>query len=192
MTDSVGADAIAGRSLEELVEELAAPAPAASGGAAAAVTAALAASLVVMVGRGSPAWEAGADAATRAGDLRARLLRLADEDVAAFGAVLDAAREPGRPKLASALLAAATPPLGVAAAAVEVVELASAAAREGKGAMRSDAAVAARLATAAVEAGLLTVRVNLADTRPDPRARLIADEADAIQARLGGLVGRLS
>ena len=48
----------------------------------------LPASLLVMVGRGSPQWAAGLDASEAAVSLRARLLDAATEDVEAVGAVL--------------------------------------------------------------------------------------------------------
>ena len=163
---------------------MAAPAPAASGGAAAAVAAAMAASLVVMVGSRSPEWADGAVAATTAEGLRRRLLELADEDVTAFRAVLEAERTAGQPALRAALIAAAVPPLEIARAATAVAELAATAAEQGKSVMRADAAVAARLSRAAAEAGLLTVETNLSGAESTDLIARIAAEADTIAVRL--------
>ena len=110
--------------LEETLDGLASESPAPGAGAAAAWCCALSAALVEMVarvlrarGEGSPELERRRN---RAGELRAAALRLADEDAAAYRAVIDAPPERRR----EALSAAADPPLAIAEAAAETGALA--------------------------------------------------------------------
>jgi formiminotetrahydrofolate cyclodeaminase len=152
--------------LDRLFAELESPAPSAAGGTAAALAGAMAASLVVMVGRGSPGWQDGTEAAARAAALRDRLRELGREDVDAFGAVLHAyrARRGGETEAAAlvrALLHASGVPLQIACACAEVAVLAGQAARDGKGPMRLDAHAASLLAEAAARAAAAVVRGNL-------------------------------
>jgi formiminotetrahydrofolate cyclodeaminase len=154
--------------LERLCEEFEAPVPSPSGGSAAAAVAAIAASLVVMVGRGSPEWSDGPDAAVAAAALRDRLLALAGEDVEAVAVVLAASRIPsgsgsgdGQSELVRALVHASQVPLEIAERAADVAALAGSAAQEGKRPMRADAAAAAALAVAATQVALSIVGGNL-------------------------------
>lgn len=151
-----------GSTLGELLDALEKTAPSAAGGTAAAVVAAMAASLVVMVGRESPAWADGAAAALGAATLRERLLALGAEDVQAFAAVLTASRESDSGALVEALIRASEVPLEIAERAADVAELASRAASGGKRPLRPDAEAAAVLAEAATRAASLLVRVNVA------------------------------
>jgi formiminotetrahydrofolate cyclodeaminase len=148
----------------------------------------MAASLVVMVGRGSPAWSEGPRVAGRAAELRDRLLALGDVDVEAFGKVLTELRrlraEPsGREALDAALLGASEVPLQIAQAGAEVARLAADAARAGKRPMRPDATTAALLAGAATRAASLLVEGNLAALREGRHRerveQLIDDARDA-------------
>lgn len=147
--------------LDELLAGLAAAAPSPAGGTAAAAVAAMAASLVVMVGRESPGWAAGADIAARATHLRDRLVALGAEDVQAFAAVLAASRADDSGAFAKALVRASEVPLEIAERAADVAEIATRAATEGKRPMRPDAEVAGILAEAATRAATLLVRVNV-------------------------------
>ena len=81
--------------LDRACEGFEAPLPSPAGGSAAAASGAMAASLVVMVGRGSPDWPAGPDVSESAVSLRTRLLEAGAEDVEAVGAVLAAGRRRG-------------------------------------------------------------------------------------------------
>jgi formiminotetrahydrofolate cyclodeaminase len=125
----------------------------------------MAASLVVMIGRGTPAWKEGETVAGRASDLRALLVRLAEEDAGSVAGLVQLARRPASPDragiVASGLLEASRPPLAIAEAAAEIVELAAVAEVNGKPIMRADAAVAAVLAAAATSAAALVVETNL-------------------------------
>jgi formiminotetrahydrofolate cyclodeaminase len=151
-----------------LCGEFEAPVPSPAGGSAAAAVAAIAASLVVMVGRGSPAWSAGADAAISAVACRDRLLVLGGEDIEAVAAVLVASRAAsasgsggGQSELGSALLWASRVPLEIAELAADVAALAASAAQEGKRPMRADAEAASFLAAAAAQVAALIVSWNL-------------------------------
>ena len=109
-------------------------------GSAAALTAAIASSLVVMVGRGSPAWPEGNAVAGRASALRARLISLAEEDVVSLSALLDFLRDTrdvDEGGLSSALVEASRPALSIVEAAAEIAELAADAEMNGKPIMRA-------------------------------------------------------
>jgi formiminotetrahydrofolate cyclodeaminase len=159
--------------MHRLCQEFEAPVPSPAGGSAAAAVAAIAASLVVMVGRGSPDWPAGVDAATSAAALRDRLLALGGEDVEAVAALLAAARAsphsaPGdeASELGRALLRASQVPLEIAEAAADVAELAAAAAHDGERPMRADAEAAAVLAASATQVAASIVRGNVSAFPP--------------------------
>ncbi len=191
-----GVEAASSTSLEEFLDLLEAPAPAPSGGTAAATAAAMAASLVVLVGRGSPDWPEGAGVAAQARALRARLLALGTADAEAYSGVLAAMRpaadvpqERRDFALGKALETAAEVPLAIAEAAADAAELAAAAAASGKQSLRADAAVAAALAEAAARGAALLVEVNLATVPGDERssrATLLVAQAHEARLRAGG------
>ncbi len=112
--------------MREFLDLLAARAPAPGGGGAAAVTCALAAGLVAMAARFSGAQlPDAADVAGQADQLRERAAGLADQDAAAYGAVLDAYRLPRdgderRRRIETALRGAAEVPLEIAGIAAQV------------------------------------------------------------------------
>jgi formiminotetrahydrofolate cyclodeaminase len=134
-------------------DEVAARTPAPGGGAVAAMTAATAAALVAMAARfsGQPA--------DRAEELRARLGSLADEDAAAYSAVLAAPRG----QRAAALAVATDVPREIAAAATEIGELARDLAASGNPNLLGDARVAQELAEAAARAARVLVKINVAE-----------------------------
>jgi len=177
-------------SLASLLDALEAPAPSPSGGSAAALTGAMAAALVVLVGRRSPSWPEAAGVAAQAGSLRARLVGLADEDVRAYAAALEAlaaARESEGARdhlLGVALEQAAAVPLRIAASCADVAELAALAASSGEPQLRPDATAAALLAEAACRSAARLVEVNLATLPGDPmRDEALAHAAVAARAR---------
>ena len=155
-----------------VLEQLEAPAPALAGASAAALVAAMAASLVVMVARGTRRWPDGQAVADRAARLRERLVELSEADGRAVAGLLDISREPPAvdraDKLALALLAASKPPVEIADAAAEIVELAADAAANGTRVMQADAAAAAVLARAATSSAVLIVKTNLSAMAVDP------------------------
>ena len=173
--------------VDRLLDQLAAPAPGPAGASAAALAAAMAASLVEMVARGTAEWDEAGRVADRAGELRARLVELAEEDTDAVARVLELFRGP-KPApaddLALGLVAASRPPLEIAGAAAEVASLARAAADEGKRVMRADATVAALLASAATRSAATVVETNLSAIpgggAANERAELSERAADAL------------
>jgi formiminotetrahydrofolate cyclodeaminase len=180
-------------SLTALVGRVASIDPAPGAGPSAAWTCALAAALVEMVSAvalrkdpvDAPAAERRRD---RAADLRARALELADDDVAAYTAVLAVLRrreEPGHGgRLRAALSDAADPPLAIVEIAAEVARLAADAASEARGGVRGEAMTAAILAEAVVRAGLPLVDLNLASAPEDPRRARVRELARAAGADL--------
>jgi len=139
----------------EFQDEVAARTPAPGGGAVAAMAAASAAALVAMAARfsGQPA--------DRADELRARLTALADEDAAAYSAVLAAPRD----QRAEAMVAATDVPREIAALATEVAGLAQGLAAGGNPNLLGDARVAEELAGAAARAAGVLVEINEAEGR---------------------------
>lgn len=133
-------------------------------GAAAAVTAATAAALVAMAARFSDGPDR--DLAARADELRAELIRLADEDGRAYRQVLEARQLPRSSahraeQLAAALQAATEVPLRIGEAAAELTEQASRLALEGNPNLAGDAATAAVLAAAVTRAVCRMVEANV-------------------------------
>jgi formiminotetrahydrofolate cyclodeaminase len=164
------------RGLSAYLDEVAAGTPAPGGGSAAAVVGALAAALGEMVANFTLGREkyATAEATLRpARDrltaLRASLLESAAADEAAYQTYRDAASLPRTSDgekttrtdaMQWALIAATDVPLGVARSAREVAEILAIVAREGNPHVRSDAALGALLAEAALGGALLNVRGN--------------------------------
>jgi methenyltetrahydrofolate cyclohydrolase len=190
------------------LEELASDVPAPGGGAAAAMNAAVGAALVSMVCNltiGKPRY-ADQEPLMRqvlesAVDLRARGVRLAEDDAAAFGAVSQAYRLPKVTEtdktvrtaaIQVALVGAAEVPLRTAAVAAAVIRLAARIMDGANVNVLSDVAVAAASARAALDAAVINVEVNLAamhdaGRRDSLRAGLaehadVADVADAVVA----------
>lgn len=183
------------------LERLAAREPAPGGGAAAALHAAQGAALIGMVARYSTgekyAAHAGRIAAVTAesDELRARALRLAEDDARAFTAVTDAYRLPRADDaqkaarslaIAAALHGAALPPARVVAVAARVIDLAEALLPIGNANVVTDVAAAADAARAAATTARLNVEINLGGVEDAAaRAELAAavGQVDALAAR---------
>jgi formiminotetrahydrofolate cyclodeaminase len=136
------------RTLDELLTELAAPAPSPCGGATAALTAAMACSLVAMVARGASGWNDADATAAKAIELRGELLALAREDTEAVSGLIGLRRLPAAER-SEAIERAIRAPAAIHQAAAEAAELAALAGEHGKRVMRADASAARLLATAA-------------------------------------------
>lgn len=140
--------------------------PAPGGGGAAAVTGALAAGLAAMAARFSAGQLPGAASmAERADGLRRQLAGLADEDAAAYQAVLAAYAlprdDPGRrQQIRDALHGAATVPLAIAETAALAAGLAVELAARGNPSLRGDARTAAYLAAASARSAAALVDIN--------------------------------
>jgi methenyltetrahydrofolate cyclohydrolase len=138
------------RTLDELLAELAAPAPSPCGGATAALTAAMACSLVAMVACGASGWSEANATAGRAIELRAELLGLAGEDTDAVAGLIGLGRLTAAER-SEALERAIRAPTAIQQAAAEAADLAALAEEHGKRIMRADATAARLLATAAAQ-----------------------------------------
>lgn len=187
---AAGAAALEHLPLSGLLDALEAPAPSPSGGSAAAVAGAMAASLVVLVGRLSPSWPEAAGVTAQAASLRTRLIGLAEEDVRAYAAALEAlaaARESGGARdhlLGVALEGAADVPLRIAGACADVTALGAQAVFSGKSELRPDATAAVLLAEGACRSAARLVEANLATLPGDARrAEALVCAAEAAQAR---------
>jgi formiminotetrahydrofolate cyclodeaminase len=171
--------------LEEFLSNVAAATPAPGGGSSAAVSAALAAALVEMAA-GVPSSRASGSsraegAAERAGALRARALRLAEEEMSSYAPVLEA-RDEHEHQLA--LAAASEPPAHIAETAAEVAELGVEVATSASPSVRGDALAGVVLAEAAASAAFRLVEINVGSGRAFERAR--AAELRAVKARASG------
>jgi glutamate formiminotransferase/formiminotetrahydrofolate cyclodeaminase len=168
--------------LDEWTDAVASAKPAPGGGTVSAVAGAMAAALAAMVGRLTVGRKKYAaldaefrDLVTGAEALRARLMRLGEEDADAFNAVSAAyalPKEPEAPRrdaIQRALLGAATVPLETLRAARDVAALAARAAEAGNRNAVSDAGVGALLAGAAARGAAYNVRINVA-AMPEPEA----------------------
>jgi methenyltetrahydrofolate cyclohydrolase len=138
--------------VKSFLDEVASRTPAPGGGAVAAMTAASAAALVSMAARFSAS-----DTLASAGDeLRTRLVQLAEDDAAAYTAVLAARGDARR----EALRVATEVPREIATAAAEVAVLAHGLVETGNPRLVGDARVAELLAEAAGRAAGVLVDIN--------------------------------
>jgi formiminotetrahydrofolate cyclodeaminase len=163
--------------LEEFLAGVADATPAPGGGSSSGVTAALAAALVEMA-----AGLAHSDAAAeQASALRARALRLAQEELTSYAPVLEARNEHERQL---ALAAASEPPTRIAETAAEVAELGVEVAAVASAAVRGDALTGVTLAEAAASAAYRLVEINVGAGPVFERAR--DAELRAVGARASG------
>ncbi len=195
--------ATAGPTLGDWMDAVASVSPAPGGGTVSAVAGGMAAALAAMVGRLTVGRKkyAAVDGEFRAlveqaEALRVRLMRLGDEDAAAFNAVSAAygmPKEPDAPRRAAiqqALLAAARVPLETLRAARAVAALAARAAEAGNRNAVSDAGVGALLAGAAARGAAYNVRINVASMPEPGEAAPLAEEARRLVAEAEADVAR--
>jgi len=180
-----------------LVERLASHQPVPGGGSASALAGAMGAALVAMVAELTIGRPEAVEHEVTVRELRAaghqrctELLELAEQDAAAYEAVVLARRmpketEPERASrttaLRSAMVDAARVPLRTATVAADVLDLARRIALIGNRNAVSDAGVAAHLASAALHGALLNVRINLPYLAADDPLR------DSAPAEVAGL-----
>jgi methenyltetrahydrofolate cyclohydrolase len=179
-----------------LLQSVAAKSPTPGGGAVASAVGALAASLGSMVvsfsiGKKSLAAHAEALGAASGELARARevLLRLADEDAAAYASLnavwkLDKADPTRDKRMAAAAELALAPPMAVIATCTNLLRLLESLCDKSNRSLLSDLAIAAVLADAAVRGSRWNVLVNLPllasdDARREIRAELEREIADA-------------
>jgi formiminotetrahydrofolate cyclodeaminase len=163
--------------MEAFLAAVADATPAPGGGSSAAVTAALAAALVEM----SAGLARSAAALERAGALRARALRLAEEEMSSYAPVLEARDEHEREL---ALATASEPPAQIAETAAEVAVLGVEVAGSSSPSVRGDALTGVVLAEAAASAAFRLVEINVGGGPVFERAR--EAELRAVNARASG------
>jgi formiminotetrahydrofolate cyclodeaminase len=185
------------RGLSGYLDEVAAGTPAPGGGSVTAVVGALAAALGEMVINLTLGREKYADAEAslrpardRLTALRSSLLDAAAADEAAYQSYRDAASLPRtsdgektarKDAMQRALIAATDVPLAAARSAREVAEILQSVAREGNPHVRSDAALGALLAEAALRGALLNVRGNAAMLEDRELAATYLTDADLME-----------
>ncbi len=202
-----GSGRLAGLSLAHLVDETASESPAPGGGSVAAAVGALGAALGTMVANLSAhkrgwdeRWEEFSVWAERGKTCHAELLRLVDEDTAAFAAITACWRMPSTSVAEQAAKDSATQaatlraievPFRVMQVALASMEVAAAMAAEGLSASASDAGVGALCARLAVRGAFLNVQINGSDL--DDRARLqrFLQEGAALEAQAEELEGQV-
>ncbi len=188
------------QSIGSWLSELASPAPAPGGGAAAALEAAMGAALVEMLCNltiGKPAYaeheQTAMSVRDRAAVIRHEATTLADEDAAAFTAVIEAYRLPKETDeetrarteaIQAALVVAADVPRRTAAAASEVLDLAERIVPVGNINVISDGAAAAGAARGALQTALLNIDANRASITDESLRAELAAVAEAIEADL--------
>ena len=187
-------------SAEELLDKFGHGTRVPGAGPAAAFVTAFAAALSAMAARSSfESWADARAAVAPAESLRARAVRLAQEDAEALEAFLAVrhADEEHRPEardfnLGQALDRAAEIPLAIAEAACDIAQLAAYVADHCEGDVRADAAAAAALAAGAARAAAHLVEVNLGMAEGDVRVvsarnlvRLAQDAADVALSGVG-------
>ena len=165
--------------IEQFLEELASDTPTPGGGCASALAGALAASLTAMVAglslkKGKLPRAEAQRIRKRAMTIQRRLYRAIDEDAEGYDAVLRAFRLPKEEEkerlhrsemIQKALQKAIAAPQVVCEQAIRVLEFCKPLLTEGNPNTTSDTAVAAHLANAALEGGILNIRINLRSIR---------------------------
>lgn len=182
--------------LKGFARETASESAAPGGGSVSAYMGALAAALGAMVANLSAHkrgwddhWKEFSDQAVKGQDIMERLLKLVDEDTAAFAKIMNvfsmpkgteeekAARSEAMEK---ATLYATQVPLRTMQTALEAMPLALEMARKGNPASASDAGVGAIAALAAVKGAQLNVRINAAGLKDRAMADSLTAEAEKI------------
>ena len=192
-------------SLAQFTEQLASPAPVPGGGSASAVAAALGASLVAMVAeltQNRPKYAAHSAlceaAAPRGRELSDQLLRLADEDAAAYAACAVALKLPREAfadkefrdqQVRETAQVAAEVPLRCVEACLEVLELAELLAGRSNVNASSDLRVASLLTEAAADGAAANVLVNLPLIGDTDWTRAAEAEVKAMLARAAEIAG---
>jgi formiminotetrahydrofolate cyclodeaminase len=190
---------LARMTLEGDLEVLGSDAPTPGGGAAGAVSAATGAALVAMVGRltlGKPGFEDVNDRMRalieRADAARLAFLELADRDAHAFDGVMTAFKMPkesdeDKAARSAAIQAgyerAASVPLEIASAAVDLMELAEDATATGNPQAASDGLSGAAHLYCAALCAIANVEINAASLKDEARRATLLDEVAALRGR---------
>lgn len=181
-----------------LAEETASESPAPGGGSISAYMGALAASLGTMVANLSAhkaayddCWESFSTVAERGQELMESLLRLVDEDTAAFNRIMQvfampkgtqAEKEARAAALEEATLYATEVPLRTMETAMKVFGVVSEMAERGNPASVTDAGVGALAARAAVRGAFLNVKINASGLKVRGRAEALIARGERMEA----------
>ena len=182
--------------LKGFARETASESAAPGGGSVSAYMGALAAALGAMVANLSAhkrgwddRWKDFSDQAVKGQDIMERLLKLVDEDTAAFAKIMNVFSMPKGTEeekaaraeaMEKATLYATQVPLRTMQTALEAMPLALEMARKGNPASASDAGVGAIAALAAVKGAQLNVRINAAGLKDRAMADSLTAEAEKI------------
>ena len=193
--------------LEGFARETASESAAPGGGSISAAMGAFGAALATMVANLSAhkrgwddRWKEFSDVAEKGQAILDRLLKLIDEDTAAFNRIMDCFSMPkgtdeekaARAKaLEEATLYAASVPLQTMEASLEALPLALEMAQKGNPASASDAGVAALAAVAAIKGARLNVRINAAGLQDKAPAAPLLARADEIVAEATSLEAKV-
>ena len=165
--------------IKKFLENLASDTPTPGGGSASALSGALSASLVAMVAglsykKGQPESREMKEIRKKALIIQQRLYRAIEEDAGSFDAVMEAFRLPRDEEkqrlyrsrmIQKAYRKATVTPQKVCELSLRLLEFSEFLLRKGNQNAFSDTGVAGRLAHAALEGGMLNVRINLGSIR---------------------------
>ncbi|CAN5178998.1 cyclodeaminase/cyclohydrolase family protein [soil metagenome] len=179
------------RSLRAFSDELASDRPVPGGGSASAYAGALGAALGTMVARLASRKSPGAHEGliTELESLRADLLRLVDEDSAAYALVADAMKLPRSSeaerrarteRVQGALVAAAGVPLEIAKASRKLLDACGRAVDAAPAAAITDVGVGALMAETAIRGAALNVTINVAALKDARKAAALAAELESV------------
>lgn len=182
-------DRLIDRTLRTFSEDLASDRPVPGGGSASAYAGVLGASLAAMVARIASKKAPGEhdDFISEVDNLRADLLRLVDDDSAAYSRVAEAMKLPKGTddekqerlaRMQAALLAAARVPLEIARTCRRLLESCERGAVLAPAAAASDIGVGALMAEAALKGAALNVMINLASLKDAAHVKTLSDDLD--------------
>jgi len=182
-------DRLVERTLRAFSEELASDRPVPGDGSACAYAGALGAALAAMVARIASKKAPGAhdDYIAEVDSLRVDLLRLVEDDSAAYSRVADAMKLPKtteaekkerQVRMQAALLAAARVPLEIARTCRRLLDSCERGAALAPAAAASDIGVGALMAEAAVKGAALNVMINLASLKDAAHVKTLSDDLD--------------
>jgi len=182
-------DRLVDRTLRAFSEDLASDRPVPGGGSASAYAGALGAALAAMVARIASKKAPGKhdEFIAEVDNLRADLLRLVDDDSAAYSRVAEAMKLPKTTddekkerlsRMQTALLAAARVPLEIARTCRRLLESCERGAALAPAAAASDIGVGALMAEAALRGAALNVMINLASLKDAAHVKTLSEDLD--------------
>jgi len=195
-------DRLVDHTLRAFSDDLASDRPVPGGGSASAYAGALGAALATMVARIAAKKAPGEhdEFISGAENLRTDLLRLVDDDSAAYAGVASAMKLPKgsdeekrerTERIQAALLGAARVPLEIARTSRRLLETCERGAAVAPAAAASDVGVAALMAEAALQGAALNVMINLASLRDAAHVKSLSEDLDRAVDGADGLRKRI-